>query len=71
MNPLGLVFIAAGVFAICGAAFNWDWFMLGRKALFLVQVLGRQGARVFYGVIGVVIIVLGTLVLLGVIENRS
>jgi len=60
-------FMAAGVFAICGAAFDWDFFMNSRKAALFVRFLGRNGARVFYGLLGAVIVVLGGLMAAGVI----
>ena len=51
--------IAAGLFAIAGAAFNWDWFMQDPKANVFVRLLGRTGARVFYTIVGVSAILLG------------
>ena len=68
MDPKGLFVIAAGVFSICGALFNWDWFMNHRKAQFFSRVLGRQGARVFYGALGTAIAVVGGAISLGVIK---
>ncbi len=64
----GLFVIAAGLFSLCGAILNWDWYMNHRKARFLVRILGRGGARVFYGVLGLGLIVLGGLLLFGFIE---
>ena len=64
----GLFVIAAGILSLCGAIFNWDWYMNHRKARFLVKILGRGGARVFYGALGLGLIVLGGLLLLGFIE---
>ena len=51
--------IAGGLFAIAGAAFNWDWFMQDPKANVFVRLLGRTGARVFYIIVGVSAIFLG------------
>ncbi|MGK7878734.1 MAG: immunity 17 family protein [Crocosphaera sp.] len=64
----GLFVIVAGVFSLCGAILNWDWYMNHRKARFLVKILGRGGARVFYGVLGLGLIILGGLLLFGFIE---
>lgn len=69
MNLFGLVFVAAGVFSICGAWMDWDWFMLSRKSRFMVGLLGRKGARIFYGLLGIVVIVLGVLFILGIIAD--
>ena len=71
MIPAGLIIVAAGVFSICGAIFDWDWFINSRKARFFVSILGRTGARIFYGVLGVGIVVLGGLLAAGVIEQNN
>jgi len=69
MNFMGLFFVGAGVFALCGAVFNWDFFMNHRKAEFLSSIAGRTGARVFYGLLGTGLSVFGVLVLLGIVEG--
>jgi hypothetical protein len=51
---------AAGVFVIAAAIFDWDWFFNNYKAKFFVDALGRNGARMFYGVLGVAILFLGS-----------
>lgn len=60
---------ACGVFSLCGAVLDWDWFMNSRKARFFVSVFGRDGARVFYGLMGAALVVLGVLLGSGVIEG--
>ncbi|MHC4253428.1 MAG: immunity 17 family protein [Planctomycetota bacterium] len=67
MNPYGLIFVAAGVFSMLGAICNWEWFMNSRKARFLVRIATRTGARVFYGLLGLALVVLGVLTTMGVI----
>ncbi len=54
-----LLCILGGLFAIAGAAFNWDWFMQNPKANVFVRLLGRTGARVFYIIVGVSAIFMG------------
>lgn len=71
MNPLGLILVAAGLFSICGAAFDWDFFINHRKARFFVATFGRTGARVFYGILGFVIVILGVLITLGILKDAS
>ena len=71
MNPFGLILVAFGIFSICGAAFDWDWFINSRKARFFVAILGRTGARIFYGILGLVIIVIGVLVTLGILKDAT
>lgn len=56
-------FIAAGLFSIAGAAFNWDFFFNARKSRTIVNIIGRTGARIFYAVLGIFIIFCGIMVL--------
>lgn len=46
----------AGAFTIAGAALDWNLFMESRKAALWVRLFGRNGARVFYGVLGLALI---------------
>jgi hypothetical protein len=71
MNAIGLLFVAAGLFAICGALFNWDFFMNARRARFFVTVFGRQGARICYGLIGSTLVILGSLIALGIVKTEA
>ena len=71
MNPFGLILVAAGLFAICGAAFDWDFFINSRKARFFVSILGRMGARIFYAILGLVIVVLGALITAGILKDAT
>ncbi len=68
-NVLSLFFVAAGVLAMCGAALDWDWFMNARKVRAFVALLGRSGARVFYGLLGATLVTLGALMGAGVIAG--
>ncbi|MGH7138294.1 MAG: immunity 17 family protein, partial [Pirellulales bacterium] len=67
---LGLILAAAGIFSICGAAFNWDWFIESHKARFFVATFGRTGARIFYAILGIVIVVIGVLMALGLVSSE-
>jgi small neutral amino acid transporter SnatA (MarC family) len=44
--------ILGGTFCIVSSIFNWDFFFDNRKATFFVSVFGRNGARIFYGILG-------------------
>ena len=70
-EPLALLLVLGGLFAIAGAVFNWDWFIGSRKARALVSLLGRSGARIFYCILGLAISILGLLVTFGIIVNRA
>ena len=66
---IGLLMIVGGIFSICGACFDWDWFMTARKARFFVAILTRTGARIFYLLLGFGLIVVGLLITLGVLAG--
>ncbi|MCL2053742.1 MAG: immunity 17 family protein [Oscillospiraceae bacterium] len=56
---LYLIFgVLVGVFAIFCSIKDYDWFMESRKARFIVRLLGREGARLFYIILGILIIIL-------------
>lgn len=71
MNPIGLFLVAAGIFSICGAVFDWNFFINSRKAQFFVSTFGRKGARIFYGILGLAIVVLGTLIAAGILKDAA
>lgn len=47
-----IISIGAGAFSIIASIFNWDFFFENRKAEFLVNILGRNGSRIFYALLG-------------------
>lgn len=53
---LGLLF-AVGGFSIVCAAKNYEWFFTHRKADTFVGIFGRNGARIFYAIIGICMII--------------
>jgi hypothetical protein len=53
-----IILIGVGLFTIAGAALDWDWFMENRRVRVFTSFLGRNGGRVLYVGLGVVIIVL-------------
>lgn len=55
----GIILILVGLFSLVAALFDWDWFMENRRARFFVRVMGRTGARIFYGLLGVAIAMMG------------
>lgn len=68
MNLIGLIFVAAGIFCILGAVLNWDWFINSRKARLIVKLLSRNGARIFYGLLGAGIVTYGILVIANIVQ---
>jgi hypothetical protein len=55
----GLFFIGIGIFAMSGAIFNWDFFIMHRKAWLFRTLFGRTGTRIIYGTLGAVFVGLG------------
>ncbi len=55
----GLALVGIGAFSIAGAAGDWDFFMEHRKARLVAAIVGRDGARVFYGLLGTGLAVAG------------
>ena len=47
------IFAVAGIIALLAAILDWNWFF---TAQFIVQNVGRRQARLFYGVLGVILI---------------
>jgi hypothetical protein len=48
----------AGLFVVSASVLDWDWFFNNSKAMFFVNLWGRRGARLFYLVLGVVLLLL-------------
>ena len=71
MNPWGLIFVAIGVFSTAAGILDWDWFMHHPKARFMASMMGRGGARVFYILLGIALVVLGAPVAAGVVADRD
>jgi len=67
MNYLGFIFVVGGIFSIVCAVMNFNWFMENRKAKLFVTLLSRNGARIFYSIIGAGLVVAGFLMVFGVI----
>ncbi|MGE3803476.1 MAG: immunity 17 family protein [Gemmataceae bacterium] len=68
-SVLGVLFCAIGLFSIVSALGDWDWFMNHWRARLFVQLFGRNGARVFYVILGVAIFGLGILFSTGIIRR--
>ena len=54
---LKVLAICGGIFSIVCAAMNFDWFMNNSRAWIFVKLFGREGARVFYVLLGLFLIV--------------
>ena len=68
MTVWAWVSIAVGIFTLCGAYFDWDWFFNARNPRFFVNIFTRKGARIFYALVGIALIVFGLIVLTGILD---
>lgn len=73
INPdlfVGAVAIAIGLFVMSAALFNWEWYYQLHKARWIESICGRSGARVFFGVLGLALIVLGAAIAMGTLSGE-
>ncbi len=70
-NPAGLILVSAGVFSILGGVFGWDFFINNGKAKPFVYLFGRTGARLFYVLLGLLIVVFGTMITMGIVQEEA
>ncbi len=56
-----VLFIALGLFSVVAAVFNLDWYFKTSGAMTFVNWLGRGGARIFYALLGIGLIICGLL----------
>ena len=50
------IFVVAGIISLLAAVFDWEWFFPARNTQFAVKSVGRKRARLFYGVLGIILI---------------
>lgn len=50
------IFAVVGLLAIGASIFNWDWFFLSQNTRFIVSNVGRKQARLFYALLGILMI---------------
>ena len=50
------IFVVAGLLAIIASLFNWDWFFQSQNTRYIVQNVGRKRARLFYALLGLLMI---------------
>lgn len=53
------IFVVIGLLAVLAALFNWDWFFNARNSQFIVGNVGRKRARLFYALLGSLMIATG------------
>ena len=68
---MGWFLAAGGAFTFCCAVFDWDWIMNQWNAQFFIRRFGRSETRIFFGLIGAAILVLGMLMAMGIIQGSD
>lgn len=53
-----IIFAITGIIALLAALFNWGWFFTAQNAQYVVKLYGRQKARIIYGALGLVLILM-------------
>ena len=59
---MGMHYLIQGIFAIVGllailaSIFNWDWVFQSQNTQFIVKNAGRKQARLFYALLGLLMI---------------
>lgn len=50
------IFVVVGLIAILASLFNWNWFFQSQNTQFIVKNVGRKRARLFYALLGLLMI---------------
>ena len=50
------IFALAGIISLLASLLNWNWFFTTRNAQTIVRNVGRNRARLCYGILGVIAI---------------
>lgn len=66
---IGILIILSGAFSLISSLKNWDFFFNHSRARFLVRIMGRTGARIFYGLLGSALITGGLLMACNIISR--
>ena len=50
------IFALNGIISLLAALFNWEWFFTAQNTQFIVRRVSHRLARLFYGVLGLILI---------------
>ena len=51
-----VIFLLAGITALLASLLDWEWFFTTENTRFIVKHVGRKGARITYGILGMLLI---------------
>lgn len=60
------LFVVIGLLTLAASLFNWNWFFTAHNTQFIVANVGRKQARLFYAVLGLLMIGTGVFFFLSV-----
>lgn len=60
------LFVVIGLLTLAVSLFNWNWFFTAHNTQFIVANVGRKQARLFYAVLGLLMIGTGVFFFLSV-----
>ncbi len=64
-----VILVLAGLLTLAASILNWEWFFKYTNARRFVSWFGKDGARIAYGTIGLVLVMVGILIATGVITR--
>lgn len=64
-DTLAWFLMGAGLFTLIAAIANWEWFFNNWRARVVTNMLGREGARMLYAVLGVAMLGGGIVMMMG------
>ncbi len=56
-----ILFAVTGIISLLASILNWKWFFTAQNAQFIVRKLGRRHARFFYGLVGIILMIMSVL----------
>ncbi|MBT8326141.1 MAG: immunity 17 family protein [Bacteroidia bacterium] len=62
---LGIVTVLVGMFTFVASSLNMEFFFNNRRAEAFIKIFGRQGARIFYMILGLFLMYVAYLIYLG------
>ena len=68
-NVLYVLLFIGGLITLLGSILNWTWIYRSRRSKSIVSTLGLSGARIFYGIVGLVLMVVSALSIFGVFDS--
>ncbi|MCU4176068.1 immunity 17 family protein [Carboxylicivirga sp. N1Y90] len=68
MSILYYLMLVLGALIFIAAVTNWDWYFKQRRAQTMIKLMGRNGARILYAVLGLLFVFFAWMVLNGRID---